>query len=47
MYVCIYTYHNFLIDSPINGHLGCFNILAIVNNANEHGGQWGVVFFFF
>ena len=26
-------YHNFLIHSPANGHLGCFHILSIVNRA--------------
>ena len=26
-------YHNFLIHSSIDGHLGCFRILAIVNSA--------------
>jgi len=26
-------YHSFLIHSSANGHLGCFNILAIINNA--------------
>ena len=25
--------HNFLIHSSANGHLGCFNVLAIVNSA--------------
>ena len=26
-------YHNFLIHLLANGHLGCFNALAIVNSA--------------
>ena len=26
-------YHNFLIHSPANGHLGCFHVLAIVSSA--------------
>ena len=26
-------YHNFLIHSSVDGHLGCFHVLAIVNSA--------------
>ena len=26
-------YHNFLIHSFVDGHLGCFHVLAIVNGA--------------
>ena len=29
----MYTYHNFLIHSSVDGHLGCFCVPAIVNNA--------------
>ena len=26
-------YHNFLINSSVDGHLGCFHVLAIINSA--------------
>ena len=26
-------YHNFLVHSSVDGHLGCFHVLAIVNSA--------------
>ena len=29
----LYMYHIFFIHSPVNGHLCCFHVLVIVNNA--------------
>ena len=29
----MYTYHNFFIHSSVDGHLGYFHVLAIVNSA--------------
>ena len=33
MCVCVCIHHIFFIQSPVNGHLGCFHVLAIVNSA--------------
>ena len=29
----MYMYHSFLIHSSVDGHLGCFHVLAIINSA--------------
>ena len=33
LYSIVYMYHNFLIHSSADGHLGCFHVLAIVSSA--------------
>ena len=32
-YPIVCMYHNFFIHSSVDGHLGCFHVLAIVNSA--------------
>ena len=32
-YSIVYMYHSFLIHSSVDGHLGCFHVLAVVNSA--------------
>ena len=31
-YFTVYTYHTFFIHLPVDGYLGCFHVLAIVNS---------------
>ena len=34
----MYVYHNFFIHLSVDGHLGCFHVLAIVNSAAMNSG---------
>ena len=35
----MYTYHIFFVHSSVDGHLGCFPVLAIVNSASVNIGM--------
>ena len=32
----MYIYHTFFIHSSVDGHLGCFHVLAVVNSAETN-----------
>ena len=37
-YSIVYMYHNYFVNSSVNGYLGCFYFLAIVNSAAMNNG---------
>ena len=38
-YSIVYVYHYFFIHSPVDGYLGSFHVLAIVNSAAVNNGK--------
>ena len=34
----VHMHHNFLIHSSVNGHLGCFHVLGIVDSSAQNIG---------
>ena len=44
-YSIVYMHHIFFIHSSINGHLGCFHVLATVNSASVNIGGGGIYIF--
>ena len=37
-YFIVYMYHNFFIHSSVDGHIGCFHVLAVVSCAAVNNG---------